>query len=140
LTTKIHATCNALGNPTGFHLTLGQAHDLQGADILLPGILDDIGAFLADKAYDAGERVLDLLEKAGIQAVIPPKSNRPNQTALFRATTMKICIKLDISLKISSPNSNNTAPLQHATINAHQHSSAPFISRQPSHGSIDDTP
>jgi len=42
----------------------------------LPDILDDIGAFLADKAYDAAERVLDMLEKAGIQAVIPPKSNR----------------------------------------------------------------
>ena len=30
LTTKIHATCNALGNPTGFHLSPGQAHDLEG--------------------------------------------------------------------------------------------------------------
>jgi hypothetical protein len=31
------------------------------------------------KAYDARERVLDLLEKAGVQAVIPPKSNRMEQ-------------------------------------------------------------
>ena len=30
LSTKIHATVDALGNPTGFHLTAGQAHDLQG--------------------------------------------------------------------------------------------------------------
>lgn len=33
LTTKIHAFCDALGNPTGFHLTAGQAHDLQGTDV-----------------------------------------------------------------------------------------------------------
>lgn len=39
-------------------------------------MLADIQALLADKAYDARERVLDLLEKAGVQIVIPPKSNR----------------------------------------------------------------
>src|SRR3954468_24948132 len=36
LSTKIHATVDALGNPTGFHLTGGQEHDLAGADALLP--------------------------------------------------------------------------------------------------------
>lgn len=76
MTTKIHASCDALGNPTGFHLTPGQAHDLDGADALLPGLLERIQAFLADKAYDAQERVLALLEKPGIQIVIPPKKNR----------------------------------------------------------------
>ena len=50
LTTKIHATTDALGTPTGFHLTPGQAHDLVGADALLPGLEAD--ALLADKAYD----------------------------------------------------------------------------------------
>jgi len=79
LTTKIHAVCDALGNPIGFHLTPGQVHDLQGADALLPEILGHIQAFLADKAYDAKERVLDLLEKYKIQAVIPPKANRIEQ-------------------------------------------------------------
>ena len=79
MTTKIHATCDALGNPTGFYLTPGQAHDLQGADVLLPGILEDIESFLADKAYDAQERVLDLLKKAKVEGVIPPKSNRIEQ-------------------------------------------------------------
>ena len=67
---------DALGNPTGFHLTPGQASDLEGSDALLPEILDSIQTFLADKAYDAQERVLALLQKAGVQAVIPPKSNR----------------------------------------------------------------
>lgn len=79
MTTKIHATCDALGNPTGFHLTPGQSHDLQGADALLPDILANIQAFLADKAYDAEQRVLKLLESAGVEAVIPPKTNRKEQ-------------------------------------------------------------
>jgi len=68
-----------LGNPTGFHLTPGPAHDLHGADALLPGLLETIHALLADKAFDANERVLDLLKQAGIEGVIPPKSNRTAQ-------------------------------------------------------------
>jgi len=68
--------CDALGNPTGFHLTPGQAHDLDGADALLPDILDKITAFIADRGFDAKERVLDLLARAGITIVIPPKANR----------------------------------------------------------------
>jgi transposase len=76
LTTKIHASSDALGNPTGFHLTPGQAHDLEGADRLLPTLLETIQALLGDKAYDAQARVLDLLAKAGVKIVIPPKSNR----------------------------------------------------------------
>ena len=60
LSTKIHATCNALGNPTSFFLFLGQAHDLVGADALLPKVAAD--AFLADKAYDADERVIQKLK------------------------------------------------------------------------------
>lgn len=74
MSTKIHATCDALGNPTGFHLTAGQAHDLQGADVLLADI--EAGALLADKAYDADERVRQVLIAQGIEPVIPSKSNR----------------------------------------------------------------
>ena len=76
MSTKIHTTCDALGNPTGFHLTPGQAHDLDGADALLPAIIDNIQALLADKSYDAQERVLAVLEHAGVAIVIPSKSNR----------------------------------------------------------------
>lgn len=79
MTTKIHASCDALGNPTGFHLTPGQAHDLEGAEALVPDLLERIQAFLADKAYDAQERVLALLEKSGVQGVIPPRTNRSEQ-------------------------------------------------------------
>ena len=74
MTTKIHATCDALGNPTGFHLTPGQAHDLDGADALLPGL--DADTIIADKAFDADERVIQPLQQAGKTLVIPPKSNR----------------------------------------------------------------
>ena len=76
LTTKIHATCDARGNPTSFRVTPGQAHDLEGADALLPEIVADMQAFRADKAYDAPERVLSVLETAGVKAVIPPKAHR----------------------------------------------------------------
>jgi len=46
LSSKINATVDALGNPTNFALTPGQAHDLERADILLPEIQAD--AVIAD--------------------------------------------------------------------------------------------
>jgi transposase len=46
---------------------------------LLPELVSDIESFLADKAYDADERVLKLLDDSGVEAVIPPKSNRKEQ-------------------------------------------------------------
>ena len=55
-------------------MTPGQAHDLQGADALLPHVEADY--FLADRAYDAQERVIDKLHAQGCEAVIPSKSNR----------------------------------------------------------------
>ena len=55
-------------------LTPGQACDLDGADVLLPQV--EAATVLADKAYDADERVLLPLAAAGKTAVIPPKSNR----------------------------------------------------------------
>ncbi len=55
-------------------MTPGQAHDLAGADALLPHV--QANTLLADKAYDADERVLKLLTDAEKTAVIPPKSNR----------------------------------------------------------------
>src|SRR3954452_10616200 len=82
LSTKIHARVDALGNPTGFVLSPGQAHDLEGADALLPGLAAD--ALIADKAFDAEERVLKPLEKAGKAAVIPPKGNRREPRAYDR--------------------------------------------------------
>ncbi len=77
LSTKIHAMVDALGNPLAFFLTAGQAHDLEGADALLPQMQAD--TLLADKAFDADERVIEPLLAAGKKLVIPPKSNRKLQ-------------------------------------------------------------
>ncbi len=74
LSTKIHALADALGNPTRFVLTGGQAHDLEGADVLLSQMQSDM--LLVDKAYDAENRVLMRLSAAGKIAVIPQKKNR----------------------------------------------------------------
>jgi transposase len=65
---------DALGNPVGFHLTGGEAHDLVGADHLIPTMQAD--TLIADKAYDADERVIEPLAAAGKQTVIPSKANR----------------------------------------------------------------
>lgn len=55
-------------------MTAGQASDVRGADVLLAGIKAE--AILADKAYDADERIIDPLKTAGKQVVIPSKINR----------------------------------------------------------------
>jgi transposase len=67
---------DALGNPLAFFLTPGQAHDLNGADEFLPQM--QAQTLLADKAFDADERVIEPLLAKGKTAVIPPKSNRKN--------------------------------------------------------------
>jgi transposase len=54
-------------------LTPGQAHDLEGADQLLPDAKADI--VLADKGYDAQGRVIEALGEACKKAIIPSKSN-----------------------------------------------------------------
>jgi len=59
-----------------FCLTPGQTHDLVGSDVLLPVVAGDIEALLADKAYDAQQRVLDYLAQHDVQAVIPSKRHR----------------------------------------------------------------
>ena len=87
LSTKIHAVTDALGNPTVFFLTPGQACDLDGADVLLPQI--EAQAVLADKAYDAQERVITPLMERGIEVVIPSKKNGlspcPYDEVLYKA-------------------------------------------------------
>lgn len=82
MSTKIHALVDALGNPLGFLLTPGQAHDLQGADALLPEMKAD--TLLADKAYDADARLIEPLLAAGKTPVIPPKHSRKAQRAYDR--------------------------------------------------------
>ena len=74
MSTKIHTVVDALGNPVGFFLTGGEAHDLVGADHLLPEMQAD--TLIADKAFDADKRVIEPLAAAGKTAVIPPTANR----------------------------------------------------------------
>jgi transposase len=83
LSTKIHVLVNALGNPLKIILTAGQVHDLAGADAMLPEMKAE--ALLADKAFDADERVIKPLEAAGKTVVIPPKSNRKNPRKFDKA-------------------------------------------------------
>lgn len=45
-----------------------------GADVFLDNL--EAGALLADRAFDAEERVLQRLKEKEIKAVIPPKRNR----------------------------------------------------------------
>ena len=65
---------DALGNPVAFFLSQGQVHDLAGADALLPHMAADL--LIADKAFDADQRVIQPLAAAGKSAVIPPRRNR----------------------------------------------------------------
>jgi transposase len=65
---------DALGNPLMFFLTEGQAHDLEGSDEFLPNM--KANTLLADKAFDADERVIEPLLAAGKTPVIPPRSGR----------------------------------------------------------------
>ena len=65
LSTKIHAMVDALGNPTAFFRTAGQAHELEGADALPPHMQAE--ALLADKAFDTDQRVIEPLLAAGKQ-------------------------------------------------------------------------
>jgi len=77
---------DALGNPTGFHLTGGQASDLAGGGTRCcrgsrPATV------IADKGYDAEARVLAPLREGGQRdAVIPPKRN-PHGAARVRTAT-----------------------------------------------------
>ena len=48
-----------LGNPTEFHLTPRQAHDLEGADVLLVESAADM--VIADMGYDAQAHVVEPL-------------------------------------------------------------------------------
>src|SRR3954462_5081187 len=103
----IHARVDALGNPTEFFLTAGQ--DLAVGEVLLTDI--ETGAVIADKAYDAEERVVKPLEQARIEVVIPPRSCRKTPREydgeLYKPRT---------SLRTSFANSSTFGELPHGTI------------------------
>ena len=73
LNTKIHAVCDALGNPLRFKLTPGNLSDVGE----LPGLIKGLSAkaLLADKGYDSNA-VVELARASGMEAIIPSRSNR----------------------------------------------------------------
>ena len=73
---KIHAACDALGNPLRFDLTAGQAGDAPRALGLIDGIKTK--AVLADRAYDSDD-ILKAVRTSKAEAVIPPNPTRSDQ-------------------------------------------------------------
>ena len=98
-----------LGNPLDFILTPGQAHDLEGADALLPDMEAD--TLLADKAFDADERVIEPLLAAGKDVRHPAQEQPQGSTRLSTKTPTRHAT----SSRISSASSSNTAPSPPAT-------------------------
>jgi len=86
LSTKIHALVDALGNPLAFFLTPGQAHDLSGADALLPQMAADL--LIADKSLPSRRRGPTMPISVS-SSCSPPMENqpssRPGDAALRRA-------------------------------------------------------
>ena len=76
MSTKIHAAVDALGNPVRLILTAGQASEYAQAGALIEGF--DADYILADKGYDSNE-FIEIIDKFGAQAVIPPRKNRIQQ-------------------------------------------------------------
>ena len=74
--TKIHAACDALGNPVRFILTAGQESEFGQANALIEGFSADY--VLADKGYDSNDFIAEI-EESGATSVIPPRKNRTEQ-------------------------------------------------------------
>ena len=73
MTTKLHALCDALGNPVRLILTPGNIADCTQAELLLIGITAQ--HVLGDKGYDS-DAIVDIIVQSGASVVIPPKENR----------------------------------------------------------------
>ena len=71
--TKIHAVCDALGNPLDFIITAGQSHDASQAIALISGLKAEV--LLADKGYDSDE-IREAALHQEITPHIPPRKNR----------------------------------------------------------------
>jgi len=76
LSTKIHTAVDALGNPLRWILTGDEVADITQASTLIEGLYPE--TVLGDKSYDA-DALVALINAAGAEAVIPPRSNRTEQ-------------------------------------------------------------
>ena len=79
--TKIHALVDTHGNAVRLSLTAGNAHDLTAATELVDGASSR--TILADKAYDS-DAFRTHLQGMGLEACIPPKSNRIDPARFHR--------------------------------------------------------
>ena len=66
---------DSLDNPTHLHLSSGNIHDVTEAPVLIEAAQGE--NFIGDKGYDA-DHVIEAIEAKGMNAVIPPRSNRKN--------------------------------------------------------------
>lgn len=83
LTTKIHALTDARGLPIRLALSPGQAHDSQGAAMLLTGLMR-ANVVLADKAYDA-DWIRTSIEAQGAAPNIPDRVTRTRRHCFSKA-------------------------------------------------------
>lgn len=81
MSTKIHATVEAVGNPLRLRLTGGQVADMTAAAALIKGI--EAQCVIADKSFGA-DAFVDLIETQGTQVVICPHSHRLTQRVYDR--------------------------------------------------------
>ena len=77
LTSKIHALCATESDAVDVRITAGEAGDAPMGEEMVDSIdiRDGIKNAAMDKAYDSNA-IRSKLEAKGIEAVIPPKSNR----------------------------------------------------------------
>lgn len=71
----------------GFHRPRSEGRVIRLSSAQLMALIDDIeaGILIADKGYDAHERVIERLEAAGTEPVVPSKSNRKRTGAYDEA-------------------------------------------------------
>lgn len=70
---KLHAACDALGNPVRFFVTAGQRSDYIKALDLIQG--REMDALIADKGYDA-DYMVQAAKDIEAEAVIPSRARR----------------------------------------------------------------
>ncbi len=70
---KLHAACDALGNPVRFFVTAGQRSDYIKALDLVEG--REMEALIGDKGYDA-DYMVKAAKDVGAESVIPSRARR----------------------------------------------------------------
>ena len=77
LTTKLHAACADDRTAVSLSLSAGQSHDASAFPSVWEGAPKSrwLDSAVMDKAYDS-DNIRKFLEHQGVEAVIPPKSNR----------------------------------------------------------------